>query len=329
MTKEQIREKFEEYKEEKKEILASNDKLKYIELKKTIRPLLRSILFAQRKINGQTIEFINKDFEPTDRKIVFVLSHIGKWDFEIVNEQIKNHFHVIASDFMNMYGNINGIFMNCNGVVFVDIDDPEDRKNSEKMMMKILEQDNMMILPEGTWNLSENEIIRDTHLGAVSIALEKNAIIVPISVEQYDKRFVINVGKNFDPQTISHKIFNGNYQDLDDQNEKDKLLKLKIKIETNKELRDRLATLKYEIWEKEPITKREDIPYDYWTEFINDRRKEWPGYSMDEQIRNGCFPPAKKQYNNMLEEISKMKINKKNEFLFIDKDEFLKKYGRM
>lgn len=328
MEKKQIRKKFDEYKERKKRILENDESIKNIQIRKFIRPLLRFVLSVQRMINGQKVEFINERFEETDRPIIYVISHIGKWDFEIINERIKKHFYVMASDFMNMYGNINGIFMEGNGVIFVDIDDLEDRKNSEKMMKKVLDYTNMVILPEGTWNLSENEIIRDTHLGAVSAALEKNAIIIPISLEQYNKRFVVNVGKNYDPVIVSQKYLEGSYHDLDDNNEKEKLLKLKIKLEANMELRDILATLKYEIWENEPITKREEIPYDYWQEFINDRKAEWPGYSMDEQIRNGCFPPDKKSYNQMLNEISNMKISKNNEFLFIPKDEFVKKYSK-
>ena len=329
MNKEKIRKKFDEYKEKKQSILLNNQKIKNLQIRKAIRPLLRFVLCVQRNINRQQVEFINQDIDKTDKKttIVYAVSHIGKWDFEIVNEQIKDHFYIIASDFMNMYGNINGIFMESNGVIFVDIDDHFDKKNSEKMMLKILEQkDNMMIFPEGTWNLSENQIIMDTHLGAVSIALETNSIIIPISIEQYGKRFVINIGKKYNPSIICNKYTNKEYSDLNN-NQEDYQLKKKIKLEANTELRDILATLKYEIWDREPITKRENIPYDYWKQFIEDRKQEWLGYSMDEQIKNGCFPPAKKEYNDMLTEITKMKINKNNEFLFMPKEEFIKKYG--
>lgn len=272
---------FEKYKQNKASLLQSDKPIKYIQLKKCIRPLLRAVLFMQRKINGQSIEVIGQKIPKTKCPIVFVVTHIGKYDFEMVNEIIKEHFHVIASDFLNMYGNINGLFMKANGVIFMDIDSKEDRENSRKMMLKVLVQgDNMMIFPEGTWNLSENAIVNDIHLGAVDISLEMSAVIVPIAIEQYGKRFVINIGELFDPDMICKSYAKTTYTKLG-QDAEEGLLKRQIKLAANQELRDRLATLKFQIWEKEGVVRRDSIPYDYWKEFIRERRAEWPGYSMD------------------------------------------------
>lgn len=41
---------------------------------------------------------------PKERVVVFALIHIGKWDFEILNEQIIAQFFVVAADFMHMWG---------------------------------------------------------------------------------------------------------------------------------------------------------------------------------------------------------------------------------
>lgn len=70
---------------------------------------MRAVLFVQRKINGQSIEVIGQKIPKTKRPIVFVATHIGKYDFEMMNEIIREHFHVIASDFQNMYDNINSL----------------------------------------------------------------------------------------------------------------------------------------------------------------------------------------------------------------------------
>jgi len=317
MRNERKRAKFEKYKQNKAKIVDCELPIKWISLKRFIRPLLRAVLKVQRLFNRQTVEFLNREIPKIDGPIVFAVSHIGKFDFEIVNEFIKEHFHVIASDFMNMSGNINGLFMELNGVIFMDIDSKEDRENSRKMMLKVLEQgDNMMIFPEGTWNLSENEIIRDIHFGAVDIALAKNAVIVPIAVEQYGKRFVVNVGEPYNPNENLCACVNKDYCELDDKNDIERKIKLDIKVKATQELRDRLATLKFEIWENEGLDCRTSIPYNYWEEFIKERCKEWQGYSMDEQIRNGCFPPRKREYREMLEQMSRMKICEKNKFLF-------------
>lgn len=308
---------FDNYKRNKATMIQSGKKIKHISLKKHLRPLLRTVLFIQRKLKRQTVEFISRELPEVNSPIVFAVTHIGKYDFEIVNEAIKKHFHIIASDFMHMYGNINGFFMEANGVIFMDIDSKEDRENSRKMMLKVLEQgDNMMIFPEGTWNLSENAIVKDLHLGAVDIALERSAIIVPIAVEQYGRRFVVNIGKVFNPEMVKGKFTKKTYGDLSENDNQEHQLKKQIKLATNQELRDRLATLKWEIWEKEGVFERKSIPYDYWKVFIDERCAEWAGYSMDEQVRNGCFPADKREYNNMVQEICRMKIHRKNAFLF-------------
>lgn len=39
--------------------------------------------------NGFSVEVLNGIKLPKGRPVIFVLTHIGKWDFEIVNEQIK------------------------------------------------------------------------------------------------------------------------------------------------------------------------------------------------------------------------------------------------
>lgn len=312
------REAFDKYTQKKKEIIESNLKIKNLNVRKYIRPLLRGALRLQRTINKFDVEFINFDKIKENRPIIFAVSHIGKWDFEIVNEFLKQSFVILASDFINMYGNIGGLFMNLNGVIFVDIDSKEDRKNSEIMMKRILNQGhNIMIFPEGTWNLTKNKIILYPHLGAVSAAMETKAIIIPISIEQYNNRFVINKGEIFDP--YKDYALNTNYNDLDDSDRYEYEQKKKIKIIASNDLRDRLATLKYEIWLNEGIQKRDNIPYNYWQNFIEERKKEWPGYSMDEQIRNGAFPKEILEYNAMVEDLCKMKINKNNEFLFTKK----------
>ena len=83
---------FERYKELKKQCINNDVPIKNIELRKKIRPVLRSVLKVQRKFNNQTVEFINKTDLISDRPIVFAVTHIGKWDFEIINEQINKHF---------------------------------------------------------------------------------------------------------------------------------------------------------------------------------------------------------------------------------------------
>ena len=47
------------------------------------------------------------------------------------------------------------------------------------------------------------------------------------------------------------------------------------------ELRDTLATLKYEIWESEPRLKRAEVKGNEWKVYVEERFKEWPYFNLD------------------------------------------------
>lgn len=164
--------------------------------------------------------------------------------------------------------------MNLNGVIYLDEEDRKDKANTKKLMTRLLQSGkNIMILPEGTWNLSENEIIRDIAYGTADAAISADAMIVPIAIERFGKHFVIYQGELLDP------------------------VKLQIdKQSLTSVLRDELASLKWRIWEQNGICQRSSLPHDYWDKFIRERRAEWKGYSMKEQVVNGYIPKDKWEY---------------------------------
>lgn len=92
--------------------------------------------------------------------------------------------------------------------------------------------------------------------GVVKAAKECNVPIVPIGMEQRDKHFYINIGNKLDVAT----------------------LEVNIAIE---KLRDTLASPRWQIWEKLPIEKRQNIPTGYYETFINSRLAEWSACTMN------------------------------------------------
>lgn len=311
LTKEQIETDFQKYKENKKEIVLKDLPIKNHTFRKVTRPIQRKALLAQRIIKGQTVDIYgNKSYKiPEGKTVTFVVSHIGKFDYEIVNEQIKEQFYVMASDYRNMHGNMNQTMMEWFGVWYVDELDKIDRYYTGEINKKTLRDGyHTMVLSEGTWNISENEIIYDTHFGAVDGAISTNSLILPISIEQYDKHFVINFGEFFDPAIVANELScywdsYKSYSELDDTDELEGELKLLIKTVTNAMMRDALATLKYEIWEKRGIELRKDIPVDYWQNFIKERISEWPGYSMQEQIDSVVHTKEKTLHEEVLKDL--------------------------
>lgn len=294
------RREFEKYRLRKQNFILKDSYIPKV-IRRIIRPLLRVMLKVSRSLQGYRIEIMRKTKIPHDKPVIFAVSHIGKLDFEIVSEVIKKQYHVLAADFMHMKGTFSGFFLWMNGVIYIDVLDKNDRKNSRDLMVNILKQKgNIMIFPEGTWNLSPNEIIYDIQLGTVDMAMETGAVIIPISLEQYEeqKKFVINMG-----EPIEQEMAYGNVREY--------------KIKKTSELRDIMATLKYEIWEWEGITNRSDIKPNYWSDFVAHRCAEWRGYDLREQIDNCYIPKEKLEYWDLMRDLRNMRVRKANSFLFM------------
>lgn len=85
---------FKKYQEKKSRIIANNESIRGIKWRKAIRPVLKIVLRIMREKAGQTMEVISEEHSVTDRPIIYAVSHIGKFDFERVNEMIQNHFSV-------------------------------------------------------------------------------------------------------------------------------------------------------------------------------------------------------------------------------------------
>lgn len=301
------RQQFEKYKQKKQKIL-SQDSYIPMRVRKAIRPLLRGMLWVSRKMQGYEIEILNLTEFPKGKPLIFAVSHIAKLDFEIVSEVIKQQYYVLAADFVHMKGTFSGFYLWMNGVIYMDVLDKQDRKNSRDYMAKVLKQGgNIMLFPEGEWNFSPNELIYDIQLGTVDMAMETGAAIVLISLEIYDeqKKFVVNMGDAIE-------IDGG-------QNDTKEYI-----IQRTTELRDVMATLKYEIWEHEGITKRADMKYDYWIKYVQGRCAEWWGCDLRDQIINCYIPKVKLEYWDLMHDMRRMKVKEENRFLFVPKDEFLR-----
>lgn len=97
---------------------------------------------------------------------------------------------------------------------------------------------NILIFPEGTWNITENKPVMNLYTGAAEMAIESGADIIPLAVERYGDTWFINIGEN-----ISSEKYDPD-----------------MKRELTDDLRDAMATLKWEIFEKYGHIRREELP---------------------------------------------------------------------
>lgn len=235
-------------------------------------------------MGGFSFELIHDRRKKTDQPIIFAVTHVGKFDVEVVSEAIREHYYLLSGDYEHIQGIIDAPFLNANGVIYFNERVKADRRSASERMISLLKQGgNLMYFPEGTWNLSPNLPMLPCYWGIIDVARNGGATIIPVAAEQYEKHFVINIGDNFD---VTH-YGNDKKQAIED-------------------LRDILATLKWEIWEAQPLLRREDVKPEDWDNYIKTRLKEWPGFSED-YINGLIFQPkgvtAAKEVFSYLEQL--------------------------
>lgn len=287
------------YIKKRKFLHETDESIKNVDTRKKAYYLLRQLLVAQRIINRNKIEIIGDKREKTTKPIIYAVNHIGKFDIEIVLEALKDHTYVLLGDPEYMYHTVEDAFLRLNGVIYVDVYNKGDRKVAKETTIKLLHQGgNVMWFPEGIWNLSPNQIILPCSYGIIDAALESDAVIVPVGIEQVDNKFYVNIGSN---------IYLNQYEDKKHDNH--------FKKVAIRDLRDRMATLKWEIWEQLGHNIRENIPNDYYEKFVNERIEEWPNFTIDD-INNRVFKEKGiSTYDEVFEHLKHIDYNYDNAFL--------------
>ena len=233
-----------------------------LETRRKLHKLVLLIFAIKNRLSGFSCQIIHDKREQTNRPIIFALTHVGKFDIEVSAVGIKDHFYLLSGDYEHLQGLIDGAFLLVNGVLYFNEKVKQDRHDVVNRMIDHLKQGgNLMYFPEGTWNLKPELPMLPCYWGIVDIAQKSNAIVVPVAVEQYGKRFKINIGHNFDMQNYGTNSI--------------------AKAKAISDLRDIMATLKYDIWESEPRLKRNELVGDEWDRYIKDRLAEWPYFSLE------------------------------------------------
>lgn len=244
--------------------------LKGLKWRDKLHPILLSLIRLNRKyIARQDLTILNDKRIETDKPVIYAITHMGVYDYQIVCEAIKEHQYPFAGDPETMYRSGDGLILSLNGVIYCDTNSKEDRQIALETSKQLLKKnENLLIYPEGIWNLSPNLLSLPLFPGIINIAMETGCDIIPVAVEQYDKEFYVNIGENI---KLKNEITNNEYKE-----------------EQKEKLRNTLATLKWEILESRPIEERKNIgKYEEELEkFINLRLNEWKNPKTKEPYYN-------------------------------------------
>lgn len=267
-----------------------------LETRKKLYPTLYKALKIMNQLNHNQLHVLSNDMINTPRPKIYAITHIGKYDIEVISEALSEHTYILSGDFENLHRTFGGTFLELNGIVYVNENDKEDRKQSRETMINILKNGgNIMYFPEGTWNMTPSTPVLQLFPGIIDIALAANAEIIPVAIEQYDHEFIAKIGTNIDVTALSS---NG----------------LTVE-EIRSLLRDQMATLKWYLYESVPKWDKSQIPNDFYEKFLADRIAEWPGFTLEEVLRKAYKDSEITPPDEAFAHLKKLIPSKENAFL--------------
>lgn len=183
-----------------------------------------------------------------------------------------------------------------NGVIILETRDKVDRQIAKNRAIELLEKGgNLLIFPEGAWNITENLPVMKLFSGTVEMAITVDAEIIPMSIEQKDKSFYISFGENikYSDCTISQKE------------------------ELTLELRDILSTLTWNIWESFEHSKRDDITEKFRENYVQSIIDKCDyGYTAQDVLETKFKDKSIVEIEEVDSYKQRLRINRNNAFLF-------------
>jgi len=227
-----------------------------VKLRRLINPLVRG--FMPLKVKTR-LKILHRAPLP-DEPVIFACTHGFREDVEDSLITAGRHAYILVGSleqfFNSRIDNISGFL---NGVILIDREDKESRAASkEKMKAALSKGVSVLMYPEGTWNVSPNKLIAGIFPGAYDVAKEAGVKVVPIATHRVDDKVFSLRGKAFDIAKYERS-------------------------EGIRRLRDKMATMKWKLYEHAGIKRRSTLPVGkeadaYWEEYIHALKAEVPHF---------------------------------------------------
>ena len=283
------------YQERRKERFESNAPFGGVTLRKILHPVLVCCLKLIHLVGNVKITVIGDQRTKTTRPIIYAATHIGWDDVEMIFTAIRDHAYLFWGDPRESYRTMDGFLLDLNGTIICDTDSKPDRYIGKETCIRWLEQNgNLLIFPEGAWNITENLPTMPLYAGVAEMALRTGAEIVPVAIERYGKDYAVNIGANIVCDDFGAEQ----------------------KWELTALLRDAMATLRWDIWASQPRVSRSEIPSDYRAQEINDIVEQMQGvYVIDDIDATRFRTRAEMEQKDAFAHLDKLMPSKGNAFL--------------
>lgn len=175
----------------------------------------------------------------TGKPVIYAVNHFCFADTPIMGRITPKRSYILLGK--QRLGFSDWLYFILNGVIFVDRKDKEDMAASKQAMIAYLNKGRSIVMfPEGTWNLTENQLMLLMKWGIIDIAREAGAQIIP-TVLEYDreqKKCFVRFGA---PMVFSPAD---------------------NKADAISALRDTMATMRWDFWERNGTFSRKDLDMD-------------------------------------------------------------------
>lgn len=263
--------------------------------------ILIFVLVIERLLRGTKIKIVNKEqlniVKCIQGPIIFAPTHCGKFDIQTLAEVLWQYRWLLLSGDPNFLpGTVEGYWPKFHGVIYVDRDDKEWRTRAKQEMITHLQNGgNIMMYPEGTWNLSPNLPMPPLFRGIADIAKETNATIIPFAQEIDDKNktYYVKIGEPIYPTEEPLSILEN--------------------------LRNQMAEMKWSLIEELPFCKADydkEKLYSEWDKYIEKRLSECSYYTFELSWKYARKEKWQIEREQIKADLSNIRPTKETAFLF-------------
>ncbi len=283
------------YRLRRKERFERGERPGRIRLRAALYPVFAGVLRLDRLFRRQTVEVMNRPGNMPG-PVIFACTHIAQNDLENIYEKLGRGCWWFVGDPCVLYKDISGLLLHLNGCLMLELTDRDDRHIAYLRALSLLRAGgSLMIFPEGARNGTPNLPVMGLFPGTAKLALETRARVIPVAVEQYGRRFVVHFGRALPP---------GDFPDA---------------ASLTQALRDALATLKWEIWEREGVQARPALPEDAGARFLEEFRERIAPYDTLETVERSVFRGREVSAEEAFGHLRRLIPGKENAFLWREK----------
>jgi len=193
-----------------------------VRFRKFIFPLMRLILIIA---NPYKLHVVRKAEVPKGKPVIFASTHGFKDDVLNAVLVAGRPLYILMGALIDFYNSLEGILAWLIGVVLVDRSDKDSRTISLPKMQRAMKfGTNALIFPESAWNLTDSLLVMKLYSGVYKMAIRANVLVAPIATHTEGKNCYAILGEPFDITVYGCD-------------------------EGTQMLRDKLATLKFELME--------------------------------------------------------------------------------